>query len=91
MGTDPDRLPFDAAFDSAFAHLSACRVAYEDDPRDPARFAALGAAREALEEARVRMNTERERLGLQPRKVHIPPAPHADSDGREDWQGTYGD
>jgi hypothetical protein len=91
MGTDPDRLPFDAAFDAAFAHLSQCRVAYEHDPRDPARFAALGAARAALEDARVQMNAERNRLGLAPREVKLPPGPHADAEDRETWQGTYGD
>lgn len=89
MGTD--HLEFDAAFDAAFAHLSECRIAYEDDPRDPARFAALGAARAALEDARVRMNAERDRLGLEPRHVHLPPASHADADDRETWQGTYSD
>lgn len=89
MGTDHHS--FDAAFDAAFAHLSECRVSYEDDPRDPARFAALGAAWAALEDARIQMNAERTRLGLEPRRVHVPPAPHADTDGRETWQGTYGD
>lgn len=91
MGTEPDHLPFDAAFDAAFTHLSTCRVSYEDDPRDPARFAALGAARASLEDARTEMNAERERLGLHPRHVHVPPMPHADTDGQSTWQGTYGD
>jgi hypothetical protein len=89
MGTDHHS--FDAAFDAAFAHLTECRIAYEDDPRDPALFAALGAARAALEDARIHMTAERSRLGLEPRTVHIPPAGRADAEDRETWQGTYGD
>lgn len=85
------RLPFDQAFDDAFAHLSECRVAYEEDPRDPKRIAALGAARVALDEARVHMRAERRRLGLEPREVKLPPMPKVDSDGLDDWQGIYQD
>ncbi len=91
MSTDESRLPFDQAFDEAFDHLSTCRVAYEDDPRNPARRAALGRARIALEEARVHRRAERERLGLSPREVKLPPMPRVDSDGFEDWQGIYQD
>lgn len=89
MGSDETKLPFDLAFDEAFEQLSQCRVAYEEDPRDPARIAALGAARAQLEEARVQMRAERRRLGLEPREVKLPPMPRVDSDGFEDWQGIY--
>lgn len=91
MAEPDDRLPFDAAFDAAFAHLSTCRQAYEDDPRDPARYQQLADARIALDEARARMNDERIRLGLEPRQVHLPPMPHVDSDGREFWQTIHGE
>jgi len=84
-------MPFDEAFDAAFAHLAQCRLAYEKNPRDPSRLAALGAARAALEDARVDMNIERERLGLAPRQVKLPPMPHVDSVGREAWQTIQGE
>ncbi len=93
MGSSDD-LPLDGAFDAAFEHLSACRIAYEDDPRDPDRFRQLADARAALEDARVRMNGERERLGLEPRKVALPPMPHVDlgEDGpRHEWQTIQGE
>ena len=94
MGTSDD-LPLDAAFDAAFDHLSACRIAYEDDPRDPERFRRLADARAALEDARVRMNGERERLGLAPRKVTLPPMPHVaidqDRGTRHEWQTIQGE
>ena len=83
-----DRIPFDDAFDEAFEHLMQCRQAYEANPRDPARFAALGAARAALEDARTTRNEERKRLGLKAREVHVPPPLLVDSDGQEEWQGT---
>lgn len=63
---DPDALrSLDQAFDSAFAELSECRAAYEDDPRNPERIAALGEARIRLEDARKAMRAERTRLGLE--------------------------
>ena len=52
-------------FDAAFRDLSAARVAYEDQPRDPDVVAALGTARIRLDEARAAMRAERERLGLE--------------------------
>jgi len=58
----------DEEFDEAFGHLSACRIAYEDDPRDPARFAQLASARMMLEDSRKAMEDERARLGLEPPK-----------------------
>ncbi|MCP3933993.1 MAG: hypothetical protein GY708_01325 [Actinomycetia bacterium] len=64
-----DRTPFDLAFDDALTHLAGCRMAYDDDPRDPERVTALAAARDRLEEARKAMNAERDRLGLSPRKL----------------------
>lgn len=79
----------DTAFNQAFAHLSSCRTAYEDNPRDPDRFAALGAARAALEDARKEMNDERIRLGLEPRQLHIVDGPKADGEPRGEWQGVY--
>ena len=88
MADQSDRLPFDDAFDEAFEHLMTCRAAYEDDPHDPEHFAALGAARARLEDARSHMNDERHRLGLKPRTVHVPPPLLVDSDGQEEWQGT---
>ncbi len=53
-------------FDHAFRNLAAARAAYEDQPRDPERIAALGAARVLLDEARTTMEDERRRLGLKP-------------------------
>ena len=53
-------------FDTAFRKLAAARGAYEDQPRDPERIAALGAARVLLDEARTTMHDERRRLGLKP-------------------------
>ena len=91
MAEPTDRLPFDDAFDDAFQHLLSCRSTYEANPRDPAAFASLGEARAKLEDARTAMNAERERLGLAPRQVNLPPVPHVDSDGREEWQGVYQD
>ncbi len=58
----------DDKFDEAFGHLSACRIAYEDDPRDPALFTQLASARIALEDSRKAMEGERARLGLEPPK-----------------------
>lgn len=93
MADDPGSshdLPLDRAFDEALEHLSACRVAWEEDPRDPDRIARLGAARAALEDARVAMNEERVRLGLEPRVVRVPDFPlRVDSDGSEGWQGIH--
>lgn len=51
-------------FDSAFRELAAARIAYEDEPRDPQRIAALSAARTRLEAARREMHDERTRLGI---------------------------
>lgn len=94
MATSDD-LPVDAAFDAAFDHLAATRIAYEDDPRDPDRFRQLADARAALEDARVRMNGERRRLGLEPRQVTLPPMPHVDIDQdrgpRHEWQTIQGE
>lgn len=93
--SDGDALPLDDEFDAAFDHLSACRIAYDDDPRDPERFRRLADARAALDDARVRMNAERERLGLAPRQVNLPPAPHVDIDAdrgpRHEWQTIQGE
>jgi hypothetical protein len=88
MAEPTDRTPFDDAFDAAFDHLMTCRAAYEANPRDPAHFAALGAARATLEDARTQMNEERHRLGLKEREVHVPPPLLVDSEGQHDWQGT---
>ena len=86
---DPRVLALDTAFNQAFEHLSSCRVAYEDDPRDPERFARLGAARIALDDARKEMNEERRRLGLTPRETHIVEGSRTDGESRGDWQGIY--
>ncbi len=51
-------------FDVALRDLSSARAAYEDEPRDPQRIAALGAARTLLDEARSAMDVERRRLGF---------------------------
>jgi len=51
-------------FEAAFGDLAAARIAYEDQPRNPERIAALGAARVRLDEARAAMEDERRRLGL---------------------------
>lgn len=51
-------------FDVALRELASARAAYEDEPRDPQRIAALGAARTLLDEARSAMADERRRLGL---------------------------
>ncbi|MEE9415541.1 MAG: hypothetical protein V3V01_09670, partial [Acidimicrobiales bacterium] len=64
-------LELDRAFDQAFTYLAECRIAYEDNPRDPQRIELLGAARASLEDARTAMNDERVRLGLEPRQVAI--------------------
>jgi hypothetical protein len=91
MDPSPERLPVDDEFDRAFEHLADCRIAYEDDPRDPELFARLGRARAALEDARVRMRAERERLGLPHRNVQLPPAPHFDAERRAEWQTIQGE
>lgn len=64
-------------FDAAFDRLAAARIAYEDQPRDPDRIAALGAARVQLDRARAAMDDERQRLGLDPpwRVAATPVAP----------------
>ena len=49
-------------FDAAFRALAAARIAYEDQPRDPAAIAALGAARIRLDEARAAMRPRLARL-----------------------------
>ena len=87
MAEPTDRIPFDDAFDEAFAHLMKCRQAYEDNPRDPQAFANLGAARATLEDARTKMADERRRLGLKEREVHVPPPLLTDSEPFENWQG----
>lgn len=53
-------------FDAAFRNLTAARRAYEDEPRDPGRIDALGAARTRLDQARSAVAEERVRLGLEP-------------------------
>ncbi len=83
MATDS---PFDRAFDLAFGHLATCRMAYEDDPRNPDNIAALGAARISLEEARITMNAERIRLGLQPRRLRKVQPTKIEGQPFEYWQ-----
>ena len=83
----------DEQFDEAFGHLSECRVAYEDDPRDPELFTRLAAARIALEDARKEMEDERTRLGLEPPKWAIRNKPQANVDGlqiRGLWSSIQG-
>ena len=76
----------DHAFDMAFSHLSACRIAYEDDPRDPVHIAALGAARGALEDARTAMSDERRRLGFKPRSHRVAKVRKVEGEGPKLWQ-----
>jgi len=80
----------DREFDVAFTHLSECRIAYEDDPRNPENIAALGAARIHLEDARKAMNAERVRLGLQPRRVPTPRAARIEGEPLRTWQSSLG-
>lgn len=85
-----DSSALDEAFEKAFEHLSECRIAWENDPRDPACIDALGRARAALEDARTAMREERERLGAtETRDKRGPDAPHVDADARGQWQGNY--
>lgn len=53
-------------FDVAFDRLAVARLAYEDQPRDPDRIAALGAARAHLDQSRAAMDDERQRMRLMP-------------------------
>ena len=78
------------AFDEAFQHLADCRVAWEEDPRDPACIDALGRARVALEAARKAMRAERERLGgVADREPRVADESHVDADQRGSWQGIH--
>lgn len=82
----------DQAFDEAFEELSDCRVAYEENPRDPERIAALGEARAKLEDARKAMRAERTRLGLEYRVTPEVDDMLArfDGEGMHRWQGIVG-
>lgn len=84
-------LPLDQVFDDALAHLSTCRIAYEEDPRSPETIRSLGLARIALEQARADMINERVRLGLEPRALYLPPASKIDADPHAGWQAITGD
>lgn len=79
----------DDTFEEALSHLARCRMAYEDDPRDPNRVDALGAARIRLDDARAAMSVERERLLRTP----VPQPPRSprrtDSEPLKLWQGVY--
>lgn len=66
-------------FDAAFAELSAARIAYEDDPRDPDNVARLGAARDRLEAARKAIDAARVELGERPQSN--PDRPFSKVDG----------
>lgn len=91
MGPADEHLPFDAAFDAAFADLARCRAAYEDDPRDPGAYRRLADARAALDDARRRMNAERERLGLRPRRIAGRSRSGVDEPVRHEWQTIQGE
>lgn len=84
-------LSLDEVFEEALKELTAARVAYEDDPRDPERIARLGAARIKLEAARIAMREERRRLGLEPDPIIDQRVDKADADARPLWQGLPSD
>ncbi len=87
MGAELQRIALDDAFDEAFQHLAECRVAYEDNPRDPSTVEALSAARLRLDEARKVMDVERVRLG--PASRELPARSRETTDGpglAPEWQ-----
>lgn len=84
-------LSIDDVFEEALKELTAARVAYEDDPRDPDLVARLGAARIKLEEARRAMREERRRLGLERDPKIDKRVDKADADARSLWQGLPSD
>jgi hypothetical protein len=84
-------LSLDEIFEEALKELTAARVAYEDDPRDPGRVARLGAARIELEAARKAMREERRRLGLERDPKIDARVDKADAEARGLWQGMPSD
>ncbi|MCP3933992.1 MAG: hypothetical protein GY708_01320 [Actinomycetia bacterium] len=87
MGAELQRIALDDAFDEAFQHLAECRIAYEDNPRDPSTVEALSAARLRLDESRKAMDLERVRLGLAPRKLPVRSRETADGPApMAEWQ-----
>jgi hypothetical protein len=81
----------DEIFNAALEELSAARVAYEDDPRNPDHIARLGRARVVLEAARADMRAERIRLGLEPDPELDKLIAKADAEPRPLWQGLPSD
>jgi hypothetical protein len=71
---DDSAIKLTQEFDAALRKLASARAAYEDEPRDPQRISALGAARTLLDEARSAMDGERRRLGLGA-PWRVPPTP----------------
>ena len=63
---------FSEEFEAAFSELSAARIAWEDDPRDAALIARLGAARIRLEEARTAMKDVLGTIHYEDPNVHRP-------------------
>lgn len=86
--SDEPSITLSQEFDTALRDLSSARAAYEDEPRNPERIAALGAARKRLDDARSTMDEERRRLGLgEPWRL----APATTKGGRPPpvWSITY--